>query len=310
MRGKMNKGIYGVLLLATAVCTSCGAGMASGGGTEEYEDYDTLTQVPAARDGRGDWPVGWIYATLEMVETDRMIENDRVSTSPNYLLYNYLLHPGESEKELRSEVLKDLSGTPMLCLNLLERFGMVIYNSFRPRPAMTWEEFRRTADADNLQLVCDTGFAYRPEYTVAYGVVYTPEEYGLSLYTEGSYEGYVCDEGRPYGECATTFEESDGAAYVNVPIDSLMGLMEATLGAKRPLVLLYDTVRDRRASLSAASLRTTDCVLLRGKAVGQDSGEKVYVCRSSGGEGKEGDLMLTEEFVRRRVLAVYRHRME
>lgn len=167
---------------------------------DDWEEVDTLClSVPSYL--MGDWPAGWAYATLAMVQMERELVGDKVDLSPNFVLYNRLLTSGGRA-----------DGDPMLCLQLLQQYGAVRLNAFRPHLQMTWKRFREIATPENLQLVCDTGFAHRPSSTVIYGALYTPQEYASSLYIDDAYERVA-------------------------PSDLLVSQIRQTLAAGHPLVL-------------------------------------------------------------------------
>lgn len=184
-----------ILLLLLASCSRQASPLQG-----ELAEADTL-KLTVPEYLMGDWPAGWVYATLAMVQMEREREGDKVDLSPNFVLYNRLLSS-----------LGRADGDPLLCLQLLEEYGAVRFNAFRPRPSMTWKQFREIATPENMQLVCDTGFAHRPSSTVIYGALYTPQEYASSLYTEGAYERVA-------------------------PSDSLISEIRHTLEAYHPLVL-------------------------------------------------------------------------
>lgn len=167
---------------------------------DDWEDVDTLClSVPSYL--MGDWPAGWAYATLAMIQMEREREGDMVDLSPNFVLYNRLLTSNGKA-----------NADPSACFELLEQYGAVRLNAFRPRPQMTWKRFREIATPENMQLVCDTGFAHRPSSTVIYGALYTPQEYASSLYIDDAYERVA-------------------------PSDLLTSQIRQTLAAGHPLVL-------------------------------------------------------------------------
>ena len=144
------------------------------------------------------WPTGWIYATLALVETERILVGDSLDLSPDYLVRQLAgqLGNGRLGNPGRALTATDFQGSPARCIQLMERYGVILNGIYRDSLSTSCHQFCNivnhlpagNAGRQALQVVLDTTFDYLPSYVSLYGVVYTPHELLRSVVEEGSYQ--------------------------------------------------------------------------------------------------------------------------
>jgi hypothetical protein len=328
-----------LLIVAALLSAAC-----DGGGKKDWTDYrfsDSLTVRHTAIRNQGRWPVGWIYATLGMVESDRIKVGDSLDLSATYLMRRnaegILMRSGGLDL---SDTLRQFRGTPYSCINLMNKVGILTYSCYRRRLAMGKDEFFRTLNRRNAPVVLDTAFAYVPPYVGLYGALYTPTDLARSLYVEGSYQGFISTTAKPRGELRTAMPGDFWMeSYYNVSPDEMIHMIDATLHKGYSLVWMGDTTettcspargcgywpewkglsRDERERQLHNGQTTADhCMQIIGVASGKPKGirsvlckpERFFICRDSHGPRGpyKGLVYLSENYVRMKTVAVYRHK--
>lgn len=145
----------------------------------EFKTVVLLPHTPVK--DQGEWPAGWIYATLSLVESERILAGDSLELSATYLIRRRV------EQLCRAgQPFPRFEGRPMDCLHLLEE-GALLYAVFRPAPKWSWRECKRALATGDMATVLDTGFSYVPRLVTLYGTTYTPLDLARSLYVEDAY---------------------------------------------------------------------------------------------------------------------------
>ncbi len=301
------------------------------------QTFQTVLLLPhtPAKD-QGGWPAGWIYATLALIESERILAGDSLELSGTYLIRKYL-----EEKANDSRHDSTFCGTPFSCLRLLERQGLLTYQCYRCHPTMKWSDFRHIASRRNLHVVCDTGFAYLPPTIGLYGAVYTPHDFMESLFVRDNYIGYISDPSLPSGQQVTHAFQGDRQEenYLNISQESLIRIIEQTLRRGHTLVWMGDTTeasysgnagyaywpagsdhtpRARKQELADGKTTPDHCMQIIGKAytAGRISGTEArhdktyYICKNSTGwnPGNKSLFYLSADYIRMKTIALYRHR--
>jgi bleomycin hydrolase len=315
----------GKLVCLALLLVSCG---------ERFETVTLLPHTPVK--DQGEWPAGWIYATLSLVESERILAGDSLELSATYLMrqqaeyiFNPLMHDVGTQKPT------EFTGSPWTCLRLMETKGILPYNVFRPKLAMAWSDCIVWANRGDLQTVLDTGFAYMPRQTSLYGTLYSPLDLTRSLYTEGYYEGFVFKpastlDAEPY-DAEQFFWDDRPERYTNQPERRILPIIDETLAKGHTLVWMGDTANaGYRSNNGVAEWRkqgnaflpsrsdlythvSLHCLHIVGKAKGWEGLRRktYYICKDSHGEAGpyKGFIYLSEDFLRRQTVLLFRHKL-
>lgn len=299
-------------------------------GEPEKQQFETdiiLPHTPPKQ--QGGWPAGWIYATLGMIESERILVGDSLELSATYLIRRRLEEQnGENGKGT------SLCGTPFSCLHLMERQGALTYQGYRRQTELDWASFRQIANRNNIRTVCDTGFAYLPPSFGLYGAVYTPHDFMKSLFLSGNYRGFISDPTQPTGKSIRRTFPGDlqEENYTNLSPDALIHTINTTLSTGHTLVWMGDTTHNgysstaglanwpddqpctpeaRQEEFKKGHIRPEHCMQIVGKAhpAGQPD-NTYYICRNSAGQPGDscGLSYLSERYVRMKTVALYRHK--
>lgn len=285
---------------------------------------------------QGEWPAGWIYATLALIESERISAGDSLELSETYLIRKFL-----EENVNNGRCDSTFSGNPFSCLRLLERQGLITYQCYRNRPTINWPDFRRLASKRNLQVICDTGFAYLPKTIGLYGASYTPHDLMESLFIRNNYIGFISDASFPLGQqVQCTFPgDRQEETYFNLSQASLIRIIEQSLYKGHTLVWMGDTTETcysgeagyaywpsgsdnsqqaRMQGLAAKKTTPDHCMQIIGKAyaINEPSdkdakpGNTYYICKNSAGSNpvNNGLFYLSADYIKMKTVALYRHR--
>ncbi|MBP3775186.1 MAG: hypothetical protein ILA34_07545 [Bacteroidaceae bacterium] len=219
----------------------------------DFEMEISLPATPAKEQGK--WPAGWIYATLGMVESDRLAVGDSLRLSASYLVRmrcEELLEKNLAEGG-RNIKAHDFAATPFHCLDLLEKNGTLVHATFRPHLYTSWAACRSALNAKSLRSnearmrnFMDTVFSFVPNAVALYGAVYSPHDLMRSVLRENSYEGFRTAllrwdaDARPDSLLPEALQER----YKVIAPDSACSLMLSTLRAGHSLVWMGDTIGD------------------------------------------------------------------
>ena len=202
---------------------------------------------------QGNWPASWIYATLSMIESERIALHDSINLSATFLERMYceqLIQEYQMQTKC-NPIWKDFSGTPFRCLELAEKYGMLTYASFRPQLVLTWPQMRTYLDSlaqancakQNYQIILDTSFAYLPPYISLYGATYTSIDLMRSVLQKNSYEAFS-----PYSTLSKNkinhfhlLGDSHNISYQSIKQKDIMSTIITTLKRGHSLVWIGDT---------------------------------------------------------------------
>lgn len=311
--------------------------------TTEYTFTDSLMLRYTSVRSQEQWPVGWIYATLGMVESDRIKVSDSLELSATYLIRRCaeqaLAAQGSGKGKMNAA--QAFEGTPYACLDLMKQSGIVTYASYHRRPATNYVRFWENLTQGDARTVLDTTFAYLPPYVSLYGALYTPVDLARSLYIEDAYEAFVAVPFLPRGTHRMALRgDVRKALYTNVRPDDFVQIADTTLRHGYTLVWMGDTTAVyysstrgiavceepdggseawRRDALYGHRARPYHCLQIVGIAYGKARGlggllqkkKRFFVCRGSqGARGPyRGLVYLSENYLKKATAALYRHKI-
>ncbi len=282
-----------------------------------FTDNIKLSTTPIKN--QKEWPCGWIYATLSLIESERILLGDSLELSPTYLI-----------RKLCDEAIKDgglqLNGSPAYCFTLLEKQGILPYAFYRQELFTTADDFRQIYNAnkrhdDLLRHVLDTIFEYVPSVTSLYGSIYTPHDMMRSVLIENSYEfiSPLRTDSLP-GD-----RQRENYTFINA--EHLNRTIKSTLESGHSLVWYGDTLqagystaegiaicKDGNDSAHDLPLQRLHALHIFGLATSEhpvastDSSKYFYIAKDSHGTDnkRNGLIYVSEQFVRHHTLAIYR----
>ena len=225
----------------------------------------------------------WIYAMLACTETYRIEQfNDSVRLDPDYLIQQ--LH---KEQQLQRRLLHGKwkttnRGTGPDALKLIEHYGLKPYNT-------------RSGKSGGFYL---------------YGMHYTPQEFGRSIYTPGEWKWYTSFTHHPYGE-QFALEIPDNHHYNefrNVPVDSLLAIAIAAVEAHKPVFWegsMHNVKGDRQAAFEHGILTDDHAMAIVGLGT-TASGTRYFILKNSYGEewGRKGFALMSFDAFKRRTILI------
>lgn len=286
----------------------------------------------------------WAYAMLAAIETEHLTRGDSVNLSADYamralteeLFARLYLCQGHTATSLR--------GMAQTLLNVMQRKGMMPYDSYRADPSPNCRTIarkvglvaraavaRRTGLERSMPQVAqllDDAYGPLPRRVYMLGAEYTPQEFGRSVCAPGEYVALTSYTHHPFGqpfalELPDNWEHNE---QLNVPLDSLVGVMRRAVAAGRGVCWEGDVsdpgfsfrrgvARLRPGTDTSQGARqraferfeTTDdhCMAVVGLA--RDArGERYFVMKNSWGtRNPYGGLMyVSEDYVRLRTVAI------
>lgn len=310
----------------------------------EYSFTDSLLLRHTPVRSQGAWPAGWIYATLGMVESDRIRVSDSLELSATYLIRRRAERALAEWKNAgaKPDAAQAFEGTPYACLDLMKQAGIVTYASYHRRSATDYVRFWKNLTEGDAPTVLDTTFAYLPPYVSLYGALYTPLDLARSLYIEDAYEAFTAIPSLPKGKYRMALKgDVRKERYTNVRPEDFVQMADTTLRHGYTLVWMGDTTTgcyssahgiaflpgakgsrtDRlRSRLYRAGGAPYHCLQIIGVAYGKARGLKglfrqnrrFFVCRGSGGARGpyRGLIYLSENYLKTATVALYRHKIK
>ena len=257
------------VVLALLVMASCGrpqreeksaGGSATAGDTAVLMDEVRLPATPVKQQGRS--PLCWVYAMLATIETEHLVRGDSVNLSPVYLARQWLCEQGERYFLTQGSEPLSMRGMSTMALHLINKYGIHPYDYYHGHDDVNWNvlarRVTRLADAArsrrhsldrfrlDLQDLLDRETGYMPRYVHMLGAEYTSQEFGRSVCMTDEYEALTSFAHHPYGE-RFALEVADnqlGDTFLNVPLDTLMAVIERSLRAGHPVCWEGDITED------------------------------------------------------------------
>ena len=280
-----------------------------------FTDVRRISATPVKN--QGEWSAGWIYATLSLIESERICVHDSLELSPTYLMRKHC------EDELTKQRPVQMTATPTYCFRLLERHGIILHDFYRQTLFASEKMFlqnlkKHHKNRDICNYIMDTTFAYVPPVVSLYGVVYTPLEMMNSVFKRKAYEAFAT-----YSTDSLPGDRQK-EMYTYVCRQDVADTIVNTLNTGHTLVWYGDTLcagyssREGVATETAESLRPslhTACahaMHIIGMAHPQvkvtDTSLTYFIAKDSHGvhTKRHGYMYLSENFIRQHTIALYR----
>lgn len=286
----------------------------------QFETDLILPSTPVKN--QGGWNTGWIYATLSLLESERIKAGDSLQLSANYLLRKLC------EEEMLSG--KDsicLAYSPSHCFYLLEKYGIVPfenYNKHIPDKASYIQEIlRRNAENPRYRLYeLNAILPEPPRHFSFFHATYTPHEMLRSIIRENSYEVFS-----PFPP--TSFLSKTTQAEIH-PLSSqnIVPFIRETLYGGHSLIWYGDTLQNGYSGSQGIafaqqekqpanpftkrglhSLHIIGMAHIKGASQPpQDRSTLYFVAKDSHGKDNryEGKIFISENYIKQYTLALYR----
>ena len=290
---------------------------------------DVLLPITPIKD-QGNTELCWIYAMLATLETDCLVMGDSVNLSPLWCARKSM------EEQCRRTFFSgdsiSLRGTLPEALSLIERYGLMTYNSYKivedssPSLRMVARSLFLNAKSLSVQRaslskltqcseeILDSYISPAPHRVFLYGMDYSPTLFAESVSVPGKWLAVTSFLHHPYN---TRFdiEIPDNRQHhmvLNVQTDTLMSYIDGSLYSRHPVAwegcmkrlgdnpkYVSGDVSSLRQMLFEKHVLTDDhCMTIIGfgHAV---NGKKYYILKNSWGEGNglmylsERDMMLS-----------------
>lgn len=298
--------------------------------------------TPVKDQGRSDFC--WIYAMLATIESEHLLVDDSVNLSAHFLARELLeeqaerVYLSDGRQKIRTR------GMAQDCIDLMMRVGLTHYDAFRSEAnyrvvARKVEQAARQGVARrcglaqmNKEVAHLLDDAVHPSLKSVFwlGAEYAPLEFAHSVCMPDEYVALTSFSHHPFGQ-KFALEVADnvcGHAFRNLPLDSLMHVIDNALSTGHPVCWEGDisepgfqqakgfahlenedqTVTQEMRQQQFDKLQTTDdhCMEIVGLATGSN-GRRYYICKNSWGkDNRFGGLMyLSENYVRAKTLGVW-----
>ena len=305
--------------------------------------YLLLKTTPVKQQGNRE--TCWLYALLATIETDRLEQGDSVNLSPAFL-ERLLLRQNATDCYFGTPLSQlHLSNVAPNGLRLLAQYGVVPYDSYPSNESLNLPVLQRkvaqmahrtAAQKAGLQVLnervdclLDDEMGALAPHVYMYGAQYSPQEFARSVCKAGTYKAYTSFTHHPFGaDCRLEVpDNTSGEVFKNIPLDSLMHLIEGTLQARRAvcwegctpksefsfargtaiLSPKHGNVTQAGRQRAFERFETTDQHVLCLVGMAHDAqGNRYFIAKNSWGVGNpfHGFMYLSYAFIRQRTVAV------
>lgn len=192
----------------------------------------------------------WVYGMLATIETNHLMQGDSVNLSPAYAARMFLRDRAVDSYLGGGKEISTRGMMPMLT-DIINRYGIVPYDSYPDQENANVTVLARkvaraegnasrrrlgfTAAAREADDLMDQGLGYLPRMVFMLGAQYTPVEFAHSVCLPDEYEAYTSFSHHAfYRKFRLEVPDNQlGSEFQNLPIDSLMRLIEGTIRSGR-----------------------------------------------------------------------------
>lgn len=227
----------------------------------ERKDFRQEVRLPMTpvKDQQGD-ELGWAYAMLATIETEHIVRGDSVNLSPAYVA-RMLLREQVDRCYLGScYMLADddddgynitLRGMMPQLVRLIETYGLMPYDSYHSDslPIVTasklqWMVVTEASEGKGILQVrqdadalLDNAINPLPRHVYMYRMEYTPLEFAHSVCMPDEYVAVTSLAHEPMNRrvALPVPDNRDNARFLNLPLDSMMRLIERSLRSGHPV---------------------------------------------------------------------------
>lgn len=317
---------------------------ACGGGDSRKEAFriERMNKITPVKN-QGSSPLCWVYAMLATIESDRLMQGDSVNLSAAYVARSVLMRQAERCYLTQGEKQPSLRGVAPMAVGALADYGVMPFDAYRSDAdfnvavrrinLLARNAVARRMGVERLRSLAsdmlDEAVNPVPLRVYMLGAEYTPLEFAHSVCREGEYVSMTSFTHKPFYEdiALDVPDNTEGCAFFNVPLDTLVGRMVRAVGSGRsvcwegdisePLFSFADgtarleneadVVTQEQRQRAFETFRTTDdhCMAIVGLARDID-GNRYFVCKNSWGtDNPYGGLMfMSFNYARMNTVAV------
>lgn len=338
-------------LMAVAITLAAYSGGLSGDKREAQKECPFVTEKLLATPPIADQeatPLCWIYAMLRTIETDCLQEGDSVRLSPTYIARRLLEEQATQAyfaARQKSDTDLGMRGMATDCLVLMERYGAMPWQSYKPKEANYTALCRHigglaamSMSLDEMQASLhrqlDEQLGYLPKAVFMLGMRYTTRQFAHSVCLPGQYEALTSFTHHPFGErfAVESPDNRCGVESMNLPIDTLLAITKRAVASGHAVCWEGDisekgfrqdlgtaTIKARRGMADAQKLRqsgwergqTTDdhCLVIVGLAHDK-TGKPYLIAHNSWGDTGpyHGAIYMSDDYFRLKTLLIVARR--
>lgn len=330
-----------ILSVAVATILSCGKNETRETQKTHFNTIVRLRTTPVKNQGRD--ALCWAYAMLATIESEHLMQGDSVNLSPAFVARMLMRDGAERLYLTRGASPMSARGTMPMLVDIIMRHGLMPYSSYSTDKNInvmcrTLQNAAHTAVRgrkglsrwmDDADVLLDQGMGPLPYNVYMYGVRYTPLEFARSVCRPGEYVALTSYTHHPFGKFVD-LELPDNHrhdTFLNLPIDTLMSRVEASLLSGHPVcwegsthgqgfsfargtARLHDENRPvtqemRQRSFERFSTTDDHCMAIVGIAR-DDNGNRWFICKNSWGTGNPygGFMYMSYAYARLHTVAV------
>ncbi len=329
--------MFTVLIFAIALLVGCTDGKrdAVSGTAGQYAFTDDIRLKTTPVKDQQNAELGWAYAMLATIETERLMQGDSVNLSPIYSVRRYIEEQAMDCYLRNTKAGISLRGFPSMLLAHLQQYGAMSFDAYRTYESTDFgyvcnkveqmADVRRLhrdgLDAANRAVAdyLDDVIGPAPRYVFMYGCEYTVQEFAHSVCRSDEYVGITSFTHHPAGEWFSL--EVEGNKYrdrlYNVSLDRLVSLVNASISSGHPVCWAGDvsekgfcfadgvavaddekrqyTQHDRQKDFEYRHTTDDHCMAIVGMAHDKN-GRRYYICKNSwGSNNRYGGMMYMSE---------------
>jgi len=333
----MKRNVF-LLTLAAVLLVGCGKHAGSPTGIEHFTTEVRLKTTPVKEQGRSD--LCWDYAMLATIETEHLMQGDSVNLSTDFVA-RMLIQEEASEMFYTHKGRINTRGMMTMVPRLLATYGLTHYDAYHSseatdyhlterkvaqavRTAMSYEQM-----SSRVNEILDKEIGACMPKVFMLGAVYTPLEFAHSVCHEDEYIAYTSFTHHLFGQ-AFPLETPDNHyhdTFLNVPIDTLMNIMEQSVRHGHPVCwegdisepgfsfekgvadistpLPADVQKERQREFNNHQTTDDHCMEIVGIAHNHQ-GRKFFIMKNSWGTANpyHGFMYVSFDYVRLKTIAI------
>lgn len=280
-------------------------------------ENEVLLPITPVKDQRGS-DLCWAYAMLATIETEHIAMGDSVNLSVDFVGRHLLKQLTLDHFEQPDNHPIHLRGMAPRLITCIMKDGLLSYDSYHSTEcnySVLQRKLTKMADmaisrrmakdkfAQKVEQMLDDEIRPVPRYQFMGGVEYTSQEFAHSVCLPDEYVALTSLAGHPYGQKVVLDvpDNTDGYAFLNLPIDTLTALVEQSVRQNHPVcwegdiseegfnfkqgtATTTDTPTPERRQQQWERRKTTDdhCMSIVGLAHDTEGG-KYFICKNSWG---------------------------
>lgn len=352
----MKKGLlrnYGLLLLAVLLLVACSKGEKAEekkpSKRERAFRAEVMLKTTPVKD-QGASSLCWVYAMLATIETEHIMRGDSVNLSPDFVARAFLREQ-YMERCMAKKLMDDnpeaevtTRGTMPMLVKLIQTYGLTHYDAYHRRKDCNYNVLCRKLNQEtatnlrlhqftdvqnNIEKQLDEAIGPAPRFVFMLGAEYTPIEFAHSVCRADEYVAMTSFTHHPFGQ-RFPLEIADNRyhdVFLNVPMDSLVMVMDSLLRSGHPVCWEGDTsepgfqwkkgvatLGQRKTAVTQEERQqgfenhtTTDDHCMAVVGIARDKrGKKFYVMKNSWGAANAfgGFIFVSEDYVRLKTIAI------